>query len=91
MVLDADQLTRGPVLLGPASAPVARMPVGNQHLRLDAGEHAEVGLRRVEREQGGQVVHVADVPTHPGVATLTDAAGVLQVGPDRERRRDLDG
>ena len=41
---------------------------------------------RSSASSGGEVVHVADVLAEPGVAALGDAAGVLQVGADRQRR-----
>ncbi len=82
----ADRAAVG-VAMGPMRGPVQRMSVGHQHIRIDAGQRAQVSLRGVERRQRGEVVHVPNVLAEPGVPTVGDRHRVLQVRADRQCRR----
>ncbi len=62
------------------------MPVGDEHLGHGAGDRLELGRRTVEGIEGGEVIHVPDVRREPGIATVRDAEGVLEVAAGRQRR-----
>ena len=66
------------------------MRVGDKHIRGDTGQRLQMRLSRIERRQGGEVVHVADVLAQPGVLSVGDRHGVLQVCSHGQCRRHRD-
>ena len=67
------------------------MAVGGDRFRLDAVDSLELPDRSLERGEGLQASHVADVLAHPGVAARRQAEGVLELAAGSQDRRDIEG
>lgn len=88
MVLDGPHRAVARMSAGPFGGSVARMRIRGELTRAHAGQFLEMAFGGVEGSQGRQIVHITDVLTQPGIPSLGDSAGVLEVGAHGERRRD---
>ena len=91
VVLHEDDVIRAGTCLGPVTSVVAGMRIRDGALRFDLVHVAELLDRTLEGDERLRAPHVADVLAHPRVVTSREAKGVLELAPDRQRRRDAGG